>query len=70
MQRHLNSRFQMLRHKRLNEVIATDSYFSSENSIDWYYCAQIYFGMTSKMPHVTGMKTESEFLDVYLDFIR
>jgi hypothetical protein len=26
--------------------------------------------MTSKMLHVTGMKTESEFADVYLDFIR
>jgi hypothetical protein len=29
MRRHLKSRFQMLRHKRLNEVIATDIYFSS-----------------------------------------
>jgi hypothetical protein len=26
--------------------------------------------MTSKMPYVAGMKTESEFADVYLDFIR
>jgi hypothetical protein len=26
--------------------------------------------MTSKMMYVTGMKTESEFSDVYLDFIR
>jgi hypothetical protein len=26
--------------------------------------------MTSKMLHATGMKTESEFPDVYLDFIR
>jgi hypothetical protein len=29
MRRHLKSRFQMLRHKRLNEVNATDTYFSS-----------------------------------------
>jgi hypothetical protein len=29
MRRHLKSRFQILRHKRLNEVIATDTYFSS-----------------------------------------
>jgi hypothetical protein len=29
MQRHLKSQFQMLRHKRLHEVIATDTYFSS-----------------------------------------
>jgi hypothetical protein len=26
--------------------------------------------MTSKMIHVAGMKTESEFPDAYLDFIR
>jgi hypothetical protein len=29
-----------------------------------------FFGMTSKMLYVAGMKTESEFADVYLDFIR
>ena len=70
MRRHLKSRFQMLRHKRLNEVIATDTYVSSVKSIEGYYCAQVFFGMTSKMLYVAGMKTESEFPDVYLDFIR
>jgi hypothetical protein len=34
MRRHLKSRFQMLRHKRLNEVIPTDTYFSSVKSIE------------------------------------
>jgi hypothetical protein len=33
MRRHLKSRFQMLRHKRLNEVIATDTYFANENQL-------------------------------------
>jgi hypothetical protein len=46
----------MLRHKRLYEVIATDTYL-------------VFFGMTSKMLYVAGMKTESEFADVYLVFI-
>jgi hypothetical protein len=32
-------------------------------------CTSIY-GVTSKMLYVAGMKTESEFADVYLDFIR
>jgi hypothetical protein len=67
---HLKSRFQMLRHKSLNEVIATDTYFSNEKSVEGYHCAQVFFGMTSKMLYVGGMKTESEFADVYLDFIR
>jgi hypothetical protein len=50
----------MLRHKRLNEVIATDTYFANEKSMGGYHCAQVFF----------GMKTESEFADVYLVFIR
>jgi hypothetical protein len=70
MRRHLKSRFQMIRHKSLNEVIATDKYFANEKSIEGYHCAQVFFGMTSKMLYVAGMKTESEFADVYLDFIR
>jgi hypothetical protein len=60
----------MFRHKRLNKVIATDTYFASEKAIEVYYSAQVFFGMTSKILHVAGMKTESEFPNVYLDFIR
>jgi hypothetical protein len=70
MRRHLISRFQMLRHERLNEVIATDTFFSSVKFIERYQCAQVFFGMTTKRLHVAGMKTESELPDVYLDFIR
>jgi hypothetical protein len=54
----------------LNEVIATDIYFSNKKSIEGYHFAQVFFGVTSKMLYVAGMKTESEFADVYLDFIR
>jgi hypothetical protein len=70
IRRHLKKRFQMLRHKRLNQVIATDTYFANEKSIEFYHCAQVFFGMTSKMLYVAGMKTESEFVDIHLDFIR
>jgi hypothetical protein len=70
MRRHLKSRFQMLRYKRLNEVIAKDTYFANEKSIEGYHCSQVFFGMTSKILYVAGMKTESEFDDVYLDFKR
>jgi hypothetical protein len=70
MRRHLENRFQMLKRKRLNEVIATDTYFANEKSIERNNCAQVFFGMTSKVLYVAGMKTESEFADVYLDFIR
>jgi hypothetical protein len=69
MRCHIKSRFQILSHKRLNEVIATDIYFVNEKSIEGYHCAQVFFGMTSKMLYAAGMKTES-VADVYLDFIR
>jgi hypothetical protein len=36
MRRHLKNRFQMIRHKRLHEVIATDTYFANEKSIEGY----------------------------------
>jgi hypothetical protein len=69
MRLHLKSRFQILRHKRLNELIATDTYFSNEKSIEGYHFSQVFFGMNSKMLYVTGMKTELEFSDAYLDFM-
>jgi hypothetical protein len=69
MRRHLKSRFQILIHKSLNEVIATDTYFADEKPIEGYHCAQLVFGMTSEILYVAGMKTESEFTDVYLDLL-
>jgi hypothetical protein len=55
----------MLRHKRLNEVIATDTYFANKKSIEGYHCAQVFFEMTSnEMLYVAAMKTESEFADI------
>jgi hypothetical protein len=42
MQRHLQSHFQMFRYKRLNEVITTDTYFSSVMSIKGHCFAQIF----------------------------
>jgi hypothetical protein len=70
MRCHLKSRFQILRRKRLNEVIATDIYFANEKSIKVYCCAKVFFRMTSKILYVAGVKTESECAYVYLDFIR
>jgi hypothetical protein len=70
MQRDLKSRFQILQHKIINEVIATDTYFDNDKSIEGYYCAQVLVGMSSNMLHVVGMTTESEFSDLYRNFIR
>jgi hypothetical protein len=66
MQHQLKSCFQMLQHKCLNKVVATDIYFASDKSIYGFYCAQFFFGMTSKSLFVVGMKTASEVPDVYM----
>ena len=60
----------MLRHPRLNEVVATDTYFSNPRSIEGYWCAQVFVGLTSRRITVIGMKTESEFAEAYQDFMR
>jgi hypothetical protein len=57
MRCHVKSRFQVLRDKRLNEVIDTDTYFANEKSIEGYHCAQVFFAMTSKMLYAAGKKT-------------
>jgi hypothetical protein len=48
MRHHLKSRFQLLIHKRFNEVIDTDTYFANEKSIEDCHCEHVFFGMTSK----------------------
>ena len=33
-------------------------------------CSQVFFGCTSRLLYIVGMKTESEFPDAYADFMR
>ena len=70
LRRHLKSRFLMLRHNRLNEVISTDTYFSDVRSIEGYTCAQVFVGLNSRRITTIGMKTESDFPKAYQDFMR
>jgi hypothetical protein len=51
-------------------LVTIHDYYASERSIEGYYCAQVFFGMTPKSLYVAGMKTESEIPDSNLDFIR
>ena len=70
LQRHLKSRFHMLRKQQLNEVVAMDTYFSTLRSLEGYTCSQVFFGCTSQLLYVVGMRTEAEFPDAYGDFLR
>ena len=71
LRRHLKSRFMQLRHRRLNEIIATDTWFSTYPSLEGFNCAQVFYGCTSRRLDVYGMKhSDGEFPGIYLDFIR
>ena len=60
----------MLRHKRLKEMVATDTYFANTKSIEGFFCSQVFFGCESRLLCVVGMKTESEFPEAYQDFLK
>ena len=70
LRKHLKSRFLMLRHPRLNEVVATDTYFSDVKSIEGYNCAQVFVGLTSRRITTIGMNTKGDFPEAYQDFMR
>ena len=56
LRRHIKSRFSMLRRKRLNEVVATDTLFSDIASVEGYTCSQVFFGCSSRIVEVYGKK--------------
>ena len=57
-----------LRHHRLNEVVATDTSFSSIRLIKGYcWCAQMFYGCTSRHLDVFGVKdSDEEFPEAFI----
>ena len=70
MQRHFAGRFHWLNLHRLNESVATDTYFSQIKALGGFTCTQVFFGIKSLMINVYGMKAEKEGPLVYEDFMR
>ena len=70
MHRHFSARFPFLNLQRLNEAVATDTYFANCRAIGGATCAQVFFGCKSKMINVYPMKSESEGPNAYEDFLR
>jgi hypothetical protein len=56
--------------RRLNEVFATDTFFSSEKALGGYTMAQLYVGKTSTFTKIFGMKRKSQMSETLQDFIR
>ena len=69
--RHVKSRFPWLNRFRLNEKVSTDTIFANCRALRGETCAQIFYGMSSHVINVYGMKSESEFAtSAYPDFLR
>ena len=70
MRDHFKSRFPALNVRRIDEPVATDTFFSSVKALDGETCAQLYCGKYSFHTKVYGMKTESQMPDTLGDYIR
>ena len=69
LKRHFKSRFPALNVRRINEPVATDTFFSTIPAIGGATCAQIFVGLISKYTRVYPMHTESEFKSTLQKFI-
>jgi len=70
MQRHLRPRCELLHLKRLGEGVSTDPAIMNVPALDGSMMAQVFYGMTSRRRWALEMRTESEFTDIYKDFLR
>ena len=69
MRCHVQARFPQLNRVRLQETVATDTYFANSRGVTGSTCAQVYYGLLSHMINVYGMQRENEAPDTYRDFI-
>jgi hypothetical protein len=69
LRKHVKARFPFLNHVRLAESVSMDTIFAVVPAIGRCTCAQIFYGITSHMINVYGMKAESEVPKAYQDFM-
>jgi Reverse transcriptase (RNA-dependent DNA polymerase) len=70
MRRHVRSLFPFLNRKRINETVATDTFFSSVRDVSGATCAQVFYGITSHFINVYALKTEADGPQAFEDFAR
>ena len=69
MREHYKSRFPALNVRRIQEIVATDTFFASTKALGGETCAQLYVGKSSYYTHIFGMKSENQMADTLGDFI-
>ena len=70
LRKHLKARFPFLNNIRLAKSVSMDTIFSSVPALGGRTCAQIFYGVSSHMINVYGMKSESEVPLAYQDFMQ
>jgi hypothetical protein len=62
--------FPFLNRTRLHETVATDTMFSSSKDFSGAWCAQAFYGLSSHVINMYGMKSETEGPEALDDFGR
>jgi hypothetical protein len=71
MVRHLKSRFANLQMPRLKEIVAMDTFFASEPAYqEGFMMVQVFYGMSSHMINVYGMRRKDQVKLAIQDFLR
>src|SRR5690348_17334566 len=70
MRMHFKSESPALNVNRLRETCVTDTFFSSENALGVYTCAQLHVGKESIFTEIYEMKTENQMPETLKEFIR
>ena len=60
MRLHVKSRNPILQKHCINDLYATDTWFSTTTSYEGYYCAHIFYDTRSKLISHYGLATESD----------
>jgi hypothetical protein len=70
MRRHVKALFPFLNRKRIDETVATDTFFSSTRDVSGTHCAQIFYGLRSHFMNIYPLKTEADGPQAFDDFAR
>jgi hypothetical protein len=70
LKKHFHSRFWYLNCLRILETVSMDTLFANCEGVTGKSCAQVFYGLTSHMMNVYGMKSKNKVPAIYKDFIR
>jgi hypothetical protein len=70
MRRHVKALFPFLNRKRIDETVATDTFFSSQRDVSGAHCAQIFYGLRSHFMNIYPLRTEADGPQAFEDFAR